>query len=135
MSLDWDNDPELKAIRDEFVRSLADREKALIEALSSLSEDPAGGLRDIQHVAHKLAGTASSYGFPSLTRFGELVDDRLDALFSTSAGGTELAKEGEVAKKYARALADALKKAHASGKDDPAILATDGAKSLISAGG
>jgi len=135
VSLDWENDPELKAIRDEFVQSLADREKALNEALASLADDPAGGLRDIQHVAHKLAGTATSYGFPTLTRFGELIDDRLDTLFSTSAGGGELAKEAEVARKYAPTLAEGLKRSHASGKDDPSILATEGAKSLISAGG
>ncbi|MCC7440075.1 MAG: Hpt domain-containing protein [Bdellovibrionales bacterium] len=131
MTLDWDGDPELKAIRDDFVKSLSDRSEILRVALSQLADDAPGALRDIQQVAHKLAGTAASYGFPTLTRIGEMIDDRLDEIFSSNRGMTALNEEATRAQGYVAVLEAALREG-AAGRDDTGALDAPALKSLTS---
>ena len=76
--MDWNSDPEMKAIRDEFIASFDDRLEILRKGVAQLKSGDAEALKNIQYVAHKIAGTAESYGFPSLTRIGALIDDLLD---------------------------------------------------------
>ena len=69
--MDWVNDPQLKALRDEFIASFAERREGLAGALEHLAES----LTDVRFIAHKLAGAAGSYGFQSLTDAGGALDD------------------------------------------------------------
>jgi HPt (histidine-containing phosphotransfer) domain-containing protein len=55
--MDWDNDPELKKMRDEFIDSFRSRHDE-IRKLRYADE--------IARHAHRLAGAAESYGFPHL---------------------------------------------------------------------
>ena len=68
---DWESDPELKALRDEFVESFESRKLALISAISAVRLD------EIQSLAHKIAGCAEIYGFPFLTEIAGGIDDYL----------------------------------------------------------
>ena len=133
--LDWDNDPELKAIRDEFIASLAERRDQIAGAAASLKGAASASRADldtVQGVAHKVAGTAASYGFPSLTRAGEVIDDYLDLFLADGAPAGKVpdaAFVSELAAMLARFLDEALK----SRKDDPGLLARPEFARLISA--
>jgi CheY-like chemotaxis protein len=76
-------DPELQALRDEFIESFPERRVALETLISKLAPGAAapGGppiretLLEARFVVHKLAGIAESYGFPKLSRIFGAVDD------------------------------------------------------------
>lgn len=77
--MDWDGDPELKAMRDSFLVSLEPRRDQLEAWLTSLAMSPTpDAVAGVQYVAHKLAGTAESYGFATITRIGLALDDLID---------------------------------------------------------
>lgn len=67
---DWNSDPELRKMREEFIGSFSERRASLSQWLK--------GKRDRQEllfIAHRLAGAAESYDFPLLSRLaGELED-------------------------------------------------------------
>jgi len=66
--VDWKNDPELRALWEDFVGSLPDRRKKLLAAT-----DP----NEMQIIAHNLAGVAETYGFPNLSKTAAELDDFL----------------------------------------------------------
>lgn len=84
--MDWDADPELITLRKEFMISVQERVKALgnqrqkLLALKDTEEPSEDLIQAIYFLVHKLAGSAGSYGFPSVGRIAELLDD----LFSFS---------------------------------------------------
>jgi HPt (histidine-containing phosphotransfer) domain-containing protein len=83
MNLDWEGDPELRKMRAEFIASFAERRVALTAALAS-GGPPAGGtvrewLAEPRMAAHKLAGAAESYGFPTVTAAAAALDELLSA--------------------------------------------------------
>jgi len=113
-----DQDPELQALRAEFVGSFAERIDAIKAAITGSLDD-----ESLQFQAHKLAGIAATYGFPTLTRIGELIDDYMDA------GGEEgLAEFGAL-------LCDALREALASGEDPSSCQADPRMQKLTSVAG
>ncbi len=128
MTLDWENDPELRAIRKDFCDSLADRRRLLAQVISALRDgrcEPQT-LERLQSIAHKLAGTAESYGFPTLTRICEALDDFLDAAGPSAEAGRIL--------EFAMLADDAI--AASQGGDDPSAFETDARmRKLISAVG
>jgi hypothetical protein len=81
---DWDSDPELKTLRDEFVQSFGKRAEALKKLLpvfrsagnAPLSADNGAAL-EAKVIAHNLAGAAPTYGFDSIGRRAAELDDFL----------------------------------------------------------
>ena len=105
--IDWNADTELKAMRDEFIASFAERRRALAVALRTRD------VKEVQFVAHKLAGAAATYGFPTLSRIGGALDDALDSGF---LGQGDLPE-------FTALLDEALSEAAKSG--DPSLFAQD----------
>jgi len=68
-SSEWDTDPDLRELRDGFLASFPERIRVLGEAVSA---------KEVQHVAHKVAGVAGSYGFSLLTELGLAIDRAMD---------------------------------------------------------
>ncbi|MCM2323372.1 MAG: Hpt domain-containing protein [Oligoflexia bacterium] len=67
--IDWENDPEMKALRDEFIASLADRSELLrvqLQALADPGKPREEALGKLRYAAHTLAGAAGSYGLETL---------------------------------------------------------------------
>jgi HPt (histidine-containing phosphotransfer) domain-containing protein len=78
MTIDWEKDLEMKKLRDEFIDSLADRRALLIPIQLALATSDAPEVRlNLRTIAHNLAGTAGSYGFPVLYQIGAKLDDLL----------------------------------------------------------
>lgn len=136
--MDWNADPELKAIRDEFIASLADRRSSLAKILNALGASGPGvpvfgpALVDLQFVAHKLGGTAESYGFPTLTLVASCLDEYLDRFVKDPA----LAERSELERivGFGRFLDEVV--ASAQGGDDPSAFVGDGrTEELITASG
>jgi HPt (histidine-containing phosphotransfer) domain-containing protein len=89
---EWETDPELKAMRREFVASFDGRRAAIEAALPALRAGAAGmgavdsvgggafvdALRGVAQIAHKLSGAAETYGFPTLTRACAAYEDWFD---------------------------------------------------------
>ena len=82
--IDWNSDPELRALRDEFVASFVERTRlleAVMSRLRPLGSSPVAlgeGLADGLHViAHNLAGAAPTYGFERLGEIASRIDDLL----------------------------------------------------------
>jgi hypothetical protein len=117
--MDWESDPELKAMRDEFVASLAGRRKLLD-----------GGAVALQFTAHKLAGVAESYGFPTLTRVGEAIDDWIDHV-----GGPAAAAASPLLERAGKLLDEALSEASRAGRDPERFGSDPRLAELTSAGG
>lgn len=113
----WESDPELKALRAEFVASLTARRAALRLAMDSGLGAPlgSGALRD---VAHKLAGVAGSYGFAALGRIAGLLED----LLAMRPGGEEELPERHIRLTLVQALARALEIAIATQADPVELL-------------
>ncbi|MGZ3699149.1 MAG: Hpt domain-containing protein [Bdellovibrionota bacterium] len=89
--MDWNADPELKKIREEFIDSFAERSRMLTRLVQELR---GGGprpeaLAEACSIAHKLGGAAGSYGFENLGRVAGWVDD---ALSEARAATPELVK-------------------------------------------
>lgn len=125
--MDWDSDPELKKIRQEFVDSLDERIEKLDEALVVLEEtrDSEGEIRDaislIQHIAHKLGGVAGSYGFPALSRISAALDEYVDRARDDE---TDEGSMADRVQRYGRILGDAISEAR-NGRDPAALCETE----------
>lgn len=119
---EWENDPELRAMRAEFVASFAERRAGLERLAPELARAGAPGspafekvLSEILHYAHKLAGAAETYGFPALSRAGAAFEDWCDR------GAAEPARrDARVASEGALLIAELLAQAQQAGKDVPA---------------
>jgi hypothetical protein len=81
--MDWDNDPELRQLRSEFVDSLKDRLNGLractkeISAQVLLPVASTEALESSYFLVHKLAGVATTYQFRVLGKIAENLDDLL----------------------------------------------------------
>lgn len=73
MNLDFDSDPELKQLRDEFIDSLSQRKTKLAELFAAKEAV------ELRRLVHSLAGVAESYGFPNLGALAGEFDDWLEA--------------------------------------------------------
>lgn len=69
--LDWENDPALRALREEFVASFGTKSQELLQCIPNSPEEA-------QRHVHQLAGSAGSYGFPNLSEFAALLDEGFD---------------------------------------------------------
>jgi HPt (histidine-containing phosphotransfer) domain-containing protein len=87
MAMDWDTDPELKAMREDFIGSFRER-RAQLEAALKKSD-----FKEVVFIAHKLAGAAESYGFAILTEAGSALEDWFE---HAQPSGTEAAEAGTV---------------------------------------
>lgn len=67
------DDPEFAALKAEFLASLAERRQGLADC-GDFWLTPAFDPRPFIAVAHKLAGSAGSYGFDSLSRISGWID-------------------------------------------------------------
>lgn len=131
--MDWDSDPELKAIRDEFLASLTDRRKMLAILGTELEDAESDEARrsvliELQNLAHKLGGTAESYGFPTVTVAACCLDEYLERLMSDISGiGNE---DYEMARGFARLLEDIVSAAQNAG-DPRSFLEDERTEELI----
>tara|TARA_Y100000590_G_C15721835_1_gene1013781 strand:+ start:848 stop:1249 length:402 start_codon:yes stop_codon:yes gene_type:complete len=79
--MDWDSDPDLKKIRQDFIDSLSERLEDLVRIINAMNSGEVNDWKqlftDLHFLAHKLAGTAESYGFSVLTLIGIELDDFL----------------------------------------------------------
>lgn len=88
---DWDSDPELKALRDDFILSFNRRREALALVIQKLQRagnlevtaDAGAGL-ELRVIAHNLAGSAATYGFDGIGRYTALLDDFLSLAMKVS---------------------------------------------------
>jgi len=100
--MDWETDPELKEMRADFIASLDERRKRVLQALVRIyGKNSKLGWQELQEVAHKVAGVAAYYGFPVLGGIASLLDEGLDRVDLSSVP----VKWNE----YAELLGDALK--------------------------
>lgn len=93
--MNWDSDPELKALREDFIASFIDRRAELIalgNRLATASTERETLMAELSGVGHKLAGAAESYGFELLTEAGAALDDYF-ALTKPAALNTSQAKQ------------------------------------------
>jgi HPt (histidine-containing phosphotransfer) domain-containing protein len=76
---DWESDPAFVLIKNEFIATFQTRLKELKDLhLNRLSEhESEKNINHFEMLAHKLAGSAASYGFPTLTRIAGAIDDLL----------------------------------------------------------
>lgn len=120
---EWETDPELREMRHEFVGSFAGRKQALEAAFVALRQGKPGdaafeqALKSAVTIAHKLAGAAETYGFPSLTRASGALED----WFNGTAPSERTAR---LAVSSAELLAEMLGRAQALSKD-PKEFASD----------
>jgi HPt (histidine-containing phosphotransfer) domain-containing protein len=108
--MDWNSSPELREMRQAFIDSFKERRALLAPILTGPMD-----LKCLQHVAHKLAGAAETYGFPTLSEIGGAIDDLLDMR------GEKIAKEDAL--NFARLLDESMKVAQNG--EDPAHLKQD----------
>lgn len=111
----WEQNSELRALREDFIASLPARLTRIRPASLNGEADP-----ETRAEIHRLAGVAGSYGFPTLSQIAAAWDDALDfpgvARACLSDGGTA----GVV---LAGALRRAILAALASRSDPDAIRA------------
>jgi len=116
---EWETDPELKAMRAEFVASFAVRRVALESLLSVLRAGRGAdasfeeALKNMHVIAHKLSGAAETYGFPTLTRASSALEDWVDL----HEGRTLSVEDGAQAAVFAELLAGLLSEAQLAAKD------------------
>jgi HPt (histidine-containing phosphotransfer) domain-containing protein len=114
--MDWDSDPELKAMRASFLVSFLERKQKLMECAENLSQateaaEMTSWIEQSRFIAHKLAGSAESYGFPEITVVASALDDWLShAPISERSDAIRVAS-------YARLLAETLGEAILTQKD------------------
>jgi HPt (histidine-containing phosphotransfer) domain-containing protein len=112
---EWESDPELKAMRREFVASFEGRWVAIESSLGELrggsGEAFATALASVAKVAHKLSGAAETYGFPTLTRAAAAFEDWFDR--------RESGHDPRVACAGAELMIAILKRSVELGKDAP----------------
>lgn len=116
--LDFDSDPELKKLKDDFISSLGERAQE-IEAIlkrveSALPTEP--DLITLRSHAHKLAGTAETYGFSTVTEWCAVIDDALTPALKNSKL-FQSPKTGMLLKEAFQPLALALREIMKTRKD------------------
>lgn len=124
---EWETDPELRAMRADFVASFESRRLALEALVPTLRGGRTGvsdfdeAFKSVGAIAHKLAGAAETYGFPTLTRASSALEDWV----GKPGQGPEAAKDVVA---FAELLARLLSKTQNAGKDvrdlisDPAFV-------------
>lgn len=119
----WERDPELKALRDEFIASLPDR-------MASLRLFPGIGevAPETRQVIHRLAGVAGSYGFPALSRLAGALDDVLDL---PAAGRDRFKAGGTLIWVLAQALRRGVDAAYVTRADPVSIIEEDAVAEAI----
>lgn len=126
---EWESDPELRQMRKDFVASFEGRRIALEGARGCMSAPGApfdAALGEAVAVAHKLAGAAETYGFPTLGRAAAAFEDWAQ-LTEQAARAPRLAAE------WTALLARGLDEAARLGRD-PVSIAEEGAfKTLLKA--
>lgn len=124
MTFDWDSDPELKAMRAGFIASLAERRDLARKALSALRSGAPEAIADVIFIAHKVAGAAESFGFPTVSQVAAAIEEALPS--REKALVSALAEEpGLLTRALGLAeLLDELLTAAAGGKD-PVHLSSD----------
>lgn len=96
--MNWENDPALRKIKKDFMDSFPERAEQVRQLLTqAISLE---GLREVQAVAHKLGGVASTYGFVTLGEVAGALDDFLER-----APDSEKLAQGP---SYGKALAELL---------------------------
>lgn len=84
--MDWESDPELKKLREDFIASLQERCSILRQAIRDISHESAEAASEaaeftetpqsrIRVLTHKVAGVAGSYGFDTLSRIGAALEE------------------------------------------------------------
>jgi CheY-like chemotaxis protein len=83
----WEADPEMNALRADFVSSFQTRRQALAPMLAALRGQATGEVAtdhpvvsQVHVIAHNLAGIASTYGFTAIGKVSALVDDYLSLM-------------------------------------------------------
>ena len=90
---DWNDDPEMKEIRDEFIQSFQNRKDLMLSEIRTLSSEKKVGSEEvfpIFNIVHKLSGTAESYGFPTLTILSAAIENYLTPFIEKDLGETEI---------------------------------------------
>lgn len=125
MMTDWESDPILKALRNEFIDSLNARFQKLkkIELEISSLGVTEERLYSCQMIAHNIAGSAETYGFPVLTQVAAHLEDFLE-YFSKQTPIVETLK-------FIGFFGDTLDSASKSRLDPIQILEEDQMKELI----
>jgi|GEM_PF-2485153 len=80
----------LAELRNGFKARLRERVAELEAAVQSASAGEAGGVQRTEALAHKLAGTAGSYGFPEVGEAAAELEALCDAGFDADAAETLL---------------------------------------------
>lgn len=80
--MQWNSDPELRSLRNEFIGSFEGRRQTLLTNFTLLRDSgtvsaKTGPAFEIRVVAHNLAGAAGSYGLDGLGRIATALDDYL----------------------------------------------------------
>lgn len=91
---DWERDPEIAALKREFVESFPSRVAALSTALNGPGGVQAG---DLERLAHKLAGAALTYGFEEIGAAADRVEE-------LSAGAADADALGRAARRLIELL-------------------------------
>lgn len=120
-AMDWESDPELLRIRNEFIESFVARRSAFTAFAAGLERGD-DVIADFRIAAHRLAGAAESYGFPTLTAIGELVDELLTAIIDGKAGPAAPGASGLAS--LAGLMAETIASAYAS-RNDPSAFGSD----------
>ena len=113
---EWETDPELRAMRAEFVASFADRKQALEILYPVLKKGRPGevafdeAFKAVGAIAHKLSGAAETYGFPTLTRVSSALEDWVGSHAASPDASAEVLA-------YAELLARGLTKTQLAAKD------------------
>lgn len=102
------DDPQVEALCHRYIASLADKRQALQEARQAwrTSGDGDASLRALAALAHRLAGSAGSYGFDALGNQARLVDELADQVLESGSGKDCARLDAEIS-----ALLDALDQA------------------------
>jgi len=109
---EWETDPELIALRAEFVASFEARRRGLETALPALRGEGAefaAAFGKVVEIAHKLAGAAGSYGFGALTQAASAFEDW--------AGLRESGHDPDIARAGVELMIEMLERSAAVGKD------------------
>jgi HPt (histidine-containing phosphotransfer) domain-containing protein len=130
---EWEKDPELRAMRAEFVASFEGRRQALAAFTPGLGQGGPGdpgyeeALKGVVAIAHKLSGAAETYGFPSLTRASSALEDwyHLSRPTDRDPGSAAL---------FAALLSEMLSRTQERGKDVQELLSDSRFARLLAAG-
>ncbi len=109
-----DPDPVLDALRAQYRASLPDKWSELEQYWQAVRADTEAerreGLRRLQRRAHKLAGSAGSYGFEAIGAAAEALDDLLESQLDSERPGMDPEPHPELIARF-RALTEAMRRA------------------------